>query len=146
MTATRILTMDDAIKVVVIDSLEQITTYVLEEQLDWFEDELNALRRILKPGQTVLDIGANLGMYALSMARVVGQEGRVIAFEPASNTAALLQQSADLNGFSQIEVDARAVGDRSGTARLTLDLNPELNRIEDTTSDPEATDASKQSS
>ena len=38
MTATRILTMDDAIKVVVIDSLEQITTYVLEEQLDWFED------------------------------------------------------------------------------------------------------------
>ena len=70
--------MDDAIKVVVIDSLEQITTYVLEEQLDWFEDELNALRKILKPGQTVLDIGANLGMYALSMARVVGQEGRVI--------------------------------------------------------------------
>jgi FkbM family methyltransferase len=140
MTATRILTMDDAIKVVVIDSLEQITTYVLEEQLDWFEDELNALRKILKPGQTVLDIGANLGMYALSMARVVGQEGRVIAFEPASSTAALLQQSADLNGFSQIEVDTRGVGVRSGTARLTLDLNPELNRIEDMTSDPEATD------
>jgi FkbM family methyltransferase len=132
--------MDDAIKVVVIDSLEQITTYVLEEQLDWFEDELNALRKILKPGQTVLDIGANLGMYALSMARVVGQEGRVIAFEPASSTAALLQQSADLNGFSQIEVDTRGVGIRSGTARLTLDLNPELNRIEDMTSDPEATD------
>jgi hypothetical protein len=49
MTATRILTMDDAIKVVVIDSLEQITTYVLEEQLDWFEDELNALRKSSSP-------------------------------------------------------------------------------------------------
>jgi len=88
----------------------------------------------------VLDIGANLGMYALSMARVVGQEGRVIAFEPASSTAALLQQSADLNGYSQLEVDSRGVGVRSGTARLTLDLNPELNRIVDITSDPEATD------
>lgn len=140
MTATRILTMDDSLKVVVIDSLEQITTYVLEEQLDWFEDELKAVRKLLKPGQTVLDVGANLGMYALSMARAVGQEGRVIAFEPAISTAALLQQSADLNGFSQLEVDARGVGLRSGPARLTLDLNPELNRIEEMTSDPEATD------
>ena len=140
MTATRILTMDESLKVVVIDSLEQITTYVLEEQLDWFEDELKAVRNILKPGQTVLDIGANLGMYALSMARSVGQNGRVIAFEPARRTAALLQQSADLNGFSQLEVDVRGVGVRSGPASLTLDLNPELNRVEDMPSDQEASE------
>jgi archaellum biogenesis ATPase FlaH len=48
--------MADAIDVVVFDSLEQITTYVLEEQQDWVEDKIRAVRKLLKPGQTVLDI------------------------------------------------------------------------------------------
>jgi archaellum biogenesis ATPase FlaH len=56
MPATRILRMADAIDVVVFDSLEQITTYVLEEQQDWVEDKIRAVRKLLKPGQTVLDI------------------------------------------------------------------------------------------
>jgi len=129
MLATRILRMADAIDVVVFDSLEQITTYVLEEQQDWFEDEIRAVRKLLKPGQTVLDIGANLGVYALSMAKMVGHKGRVIAFEPASNTAELLKQSALLNGFNHLEVDSRGVGTHSGEAMLSLDSSPELNQI-----------------
>ena len=132
MPSTKTLRMADDIGIVVFDSLEQITTYVLEEQQDWFEDEITAVRKLLKPGQTVLDIGANLGVYALSMAKVVGNKGRVIAFEPASNTAALLKQSASLNGFNHLEVDPRGVGAQSGEAILSLDSNPELNQIVET--------------
>ena len=52
--------------------LDSITTYVLLEQETWFEKELNFLRHWLKPGMTAIDIGANLGIYALPMARWVG--------------------------------------------------------------------------
>src|SRR5688572_20988587 len=43
---------------------------------------VRAYRRIVKPGQTVLDIGANIGAHTLPLARLVGPGGRVIAFEP----------------------------------------------------------------
>ncbi|MFM7269960.1 MAG: hypothetical protein ACKOZT_15490, partial [Cyanobium sp.] len=102
MPSTTTCMMAGDIQMVVPDSLERITTYVLEEQQDWFEDELHAVRCLLQPGDSVIDIGANLGVYALSMARVVGDTGKVRAFEPASETAALLRESARLNGFHQL--------------------------------------------
>lgn len=109
MYATTTCTIASDIKVVVLDSLEQITTYVLKEQHDWFEDEIRFVRMLLNPGDSVIDLGANLGVYALSMARVVGKRGRVTAFEPASETAALLRASALLNGFTQLEVEQKGL-------------------------------------
>lgn len=48
-----------------------------------FEDsEMNLLKRLVKPGMTVLDIGANVGMYSLAFSRRVGRKGMVYAFEP----------------------------------------------------------------
>ena len=87
MIATTTLTMVDGVRIVVPDSLDLITPYVLLEQQDWFEDEIKFLRRLLQPGQKVIDVGANYGVYTLSMAQTVGPTGRVWAFEPASNTA-----------------------------------------------------------
>ena len=55
----------DGTKVVVPDSLDLITPYVLLEQGDWFEDEIKFLRGVVQPGATVVDIGANYGVYAL---------------------------------------------------------------------------------
>src|SRR5256885_15712861 len=45
-------------------------------------DTYAALKRLVRPGQTVLDIGANSGVHSLPMGRMVGKTGRVIAFEP----------------------------------------------------------------
>ena len=78
----------DGTFVVVPESLDLITPYVLLEQQDWFEEEIKFVRRLLRPGMQVIDIGANYGVYALSMARAVGTSGHVWAFEPASGTAA----------------------------------------------------------
>jgi FkbM family methyltransferase len=129
MTTTTTCTIPGGVQVIVPDGLDHITTYVLEEQQDWFEDEIKAVRTLLQPGDWVIDIGANLGVYALSMARVVGPEGRVIAFEPATSTAALLRESARLNGFSQLTVDQRGVAANSGEARLAIGDNAELNQL-----------------
>src|SRR5687768_16651957 len=104
MTATTTLTMVDGVRVVVPDLLDLITPYVLREQEDWFEDELRFLRRLLQPGDAVIDIGASYGVYALSMARAVGPSGSVLAFEPSSATARLLEESVATNGYAHVTV------------------------------------------
>jgi FkbM family methyltransferase len=64
----------------------------------YFEYEtVHAYRRILKPGDTVLDIGANIGAHTLHMARCVSPAGRVIAFEPTAYAYNKLRQNISLN-------------------------------------------------
>jgi predicted methyltransferase len=116
MTSTTTLTMIDGVRVVVPDSLNLITPYVLREQLDWFEDEIKFLRRLLQPGQQVIEIGANYGVYTLSMAKSVGPAGRVWAFEPASGTAALLAEGIASNDFRQVTLEQSAL---SNSRRVT---------------------------
>jgi len=129
MTLTAQLKMVDGVQIVVPDSLNLITCYVLREQQDWFEDEIKFLRGLLRPGQQVIDIGANLGVYALSMARTVGPTGRVWAFEPASSTAGLLAQSIATNEFGHVVLEQCALSSASGTLRLALNDNSELNAL-----------------
>jgi FkbM family methyltransferase len=129
MPAAAILTMVDGVRVAVHDSLDQVTAYVLREQGDWFEDEIRFLRRLLEPGQQVIDIGANCGVYALSMARVVGPTGRVWAFEPASATADLLAEGAASNGFANVVVERHAVSATTGNGRLAPGALPEMNAV-----------------
>ena len=68
---------------------------------------------ILRRGDAVLDIGANIGVFALQTAQFVGSEGRVIAFEPQPGLADLLEKSARRNAFQNLEVHRVALGDRS---------------------------------
>jgi len=64
----------------------------------YFEYEtVRAYQRILQPGQTVLDIGANIGAHALHLARCVAPTGKVIAFEPTSYAFGKLTQNISLN-------------------------------------------------
>ncbi|MBM4375583.1 MAG: FkbM family methyltransferase [Deltaproteobacteria bacterium] len=63
------------------------------------------------------------------MARAVGSSGRVWAFEPASSTASFLEQSLAANGFEHVAVERLAVSSASGTARLSLHPNSELNEL-----------------
>jgi FkbM family methyltransferase len=129
MLPTTILTMVDGVRVVVPDSLDLITPYVLREQQDWFEDEIKFLRRLLEPGDKVIDIGANYGVYTLSMARTVGPEGHVWAFEPASGTANLLAEGIAANGFAHVNLERSALSCNRGTAQLSLNQNSELNAL-----------------
>lgn len=120
MTATTTITLVDGVRIVVPDSLHLITPYVLTEQRDWFEDEIRFLRRLLQPGQRTIDIGANYGVYTLTMARTVGASGCVWAFEPASSTAALLADGIAANAFAQVVLDRSAVSSACGSAQLAL--------------------------
>ncbi|MEX2164136.1 MAG: FkbM family methyltransferase [Sulfuricaulis sp.] len=60
-------------------------------------DTFRAYRKLLKPGNTVLDIGANIGAHTLPMARCVYPAGRVVAFEPTAYAYGKLRQNISLN-------------------------------------------------
>jgi FkbM family methyltransferase len=76
-----------------------------------------------------VDVGANYGVYTLSMARAVGPGGHVWAFEPASSTVAFLRESISVNGFGNVTLVQAALSERTGLARLFLRTNAELNSL-----------------
>jgi FkbM family methyltransferase len=129
MTGSLTVSIADDVRVVVPDSLDLITPFVLLEQQDWFEDEIRFLRQALRPGQQVLDIGANYGVYTLSMAKTVGPAGRVVAFEPASETARLLAAGIAANGFAHVRLERAALSSEIGQAQLSLNQDSELNAL-----------------
>jgi FkbM family methyltransferase len=69
------------------------------------------LARRLQPGMTAIDVGANFGYYSLLMADAVGVAGRLLAVEAVPDTASLLRDSLELNGFrTNATVHQLAVG------------------------------------
>lgn len=79
------------------------------------------IRRHLRPGQTGIDVGANLGYMTGVMAQSVGPAGRVWAFEPVAETFGLLELRRSLNGFPQVALVRAALGAAQGTAEITFD-------------------------
>lgn len=69
----------------------------------------DALRRHLRPGMTFYDLGANIGFFSLLAARLVGEQGRVIAFEADPEIAARLREHVDRNKFRSVTVVEKAV-------------------------------------
>lgn len=84
------------------------------------ETELRFVQRLLRPGMTVLDIGAHHGLYTLLTAKRVGRSGRVIAFEPSPRECRRLTKHVRVNRCRNVQVEACAVGDASGEAELFM--------------------------
>jgi FkbM family methyltransferase len=95
----------------------------------WEPFETQVFLSLLEKGMRVVDIGANIGYYALLAARAVGHGGRVYAFEPTPRTYELLCQNVQANGFNNVVTVQKAVANRSGTARLYLDRNNAVNTL-----------------
>lgn len=98
-------------------SLGSATTYVVLEQGGWFEKEWRFVIEHLAEG-VVVDIGANLGLYAVPLA---ARGARVFAYEPAAATRALLEESVRLNRLTSLAPVDVALSNRSGEGFLRLD-------------------------
>lgn len=79
-------------------------------------NELAWLRRFLRPGDLVLDVGSNVGYMAAHFAGMVGRAGAVFAFEPSARAFALLSRMADSGASSVIRPVRAAVSNRCGSA------------------------------
>jgi len=78
----------------------------------------NFLKKIIKKGMNVINIGANIGYFTLLAAREVGPEGKVFAFEPFPQTVELLKKNILVNGFENIEIESKAVSNKTDYATL----------------------------
>lgn len=76
------------------------------------------LGRSVRPGATVVDVGANIGWNAVGAARLVGPAGRVVAVEPTPDTLAVLRRNVAAAGLGNLEVAPVAAGRAAGTAEF----------------------------
>ena len=74
----------------------------------------------LKPGDSVLDIGANVGYFTVLGAKLVGPQGKVFAFEPEPSNYDVLLKNLELNGHMNVITLPKAVSNQKGTAELII--------------------------
>jgi FkbM family methyltransferase len=74
----------------------------------------------LKPGMVAFDLGANLGYYAIMMARLVGESGRVYAVEPFPDSFRLLGENIRRNRLTNVEIENIAIGPEDGERQLMI--------------------------
>ena len=77
-------------------------------------------RRLVRPGDTVLDVGANVGLWLMGVARAAGPDGAVHAFEPLPANFARLAANVRRNGLGWVRCHPLAVADEVGEAFLLL--------------------------
>ena len=73
----------------------------------------------LRPGDTFIDAGANIGLFTLLALSVVGDKGHVHAFEPNPLVAAMLRESLALNAADNVTVHEIGLSDVEGSAAFT---------------------------
>ena len=123
------ITLRDGLAIAVPATLSAVTSYVLLEQEEWFEKEVHFLRCFLRPGMNAIDIGANLGIYSLLMARLAGPDGRIFAYEPGWQARDLLENSRNLNGLDNLVIMGSAVSDCERDGRLAYAASTELRAL-----------------
>jgi FkbM family methyltransferase len=89
---------------------------------EWMEDEVALLSKLLRKGDIVFDIGANIGTHSIAFARAVGTAGKVFAFEPQPSIAQLLMTTIELNELNNVEVIQSVVCE---SGKLQFKLDPE---------------------
>jgi FkbM family methyltransferase len=119
----------DDLLIAVEPSYLSISTIILIAQKDWFEPEMELWRDRIEVGMTVIDVGANIGVYTYSAAQMVGEKGKVIAIEPFSTCISCLTETRRINRFDWVHIISGAASDRNGTAKLSLNSSSELNEI-----------------
>lgn len=99
--------------------------------------EMAFVLHVLRPGDLLLDIGANIGSYTVLASRLCG--ARTIAFEPDPGTVSALKKNIAANGLEGLaRVEECALGDRNGEIQFTVGLDT-VNRVAEGTDLPSRT-------
>lgn len=71
-------------------------------QDEWYRQDMAALRPLVAPGMTVVDVGANLGFFSLMIAPLLRPGGRIVALEPSRRTFRKLSATIARNGLGDV--------------------------------------------
>jgi FkbM family methyltransferase len=83
------------------------------------KEHIYILKKYLRPGDVVLDIGANIGYYVLIEAQIIGNQGRIYAIEPSPSNIEILKKNISLNGIEKIvEVNQIGISNKTSVKRF----------------------------
>lgn len=84
------------------------------------ELDTEIVKNEIKPGDIVIDVGANIGYYTLIFAKLVGKTGKVIAFEPEPKNFEILKKNIEINNYDNVIAEQKIVSDKCGKMKLYL--------------------------
>jgi FkbM family methyltransferase len=96
--------------------------------------ELEFILRMLQPGMTFFDIGANVGVFSVAAGKAMEEaQGSIYAFEPCPATFAILEKNLQENELAGVHAQCVALSERSGAASLYVNaaMKDGLNSLED---------------
>jgi FkbM family methyltransferase len=82
--------------------------------------EVRFLESIIQPGMKVIDVGANIGITSVTIARKIGKDGKLYSFEPAPHYFRILQQNLSSNRIQNVEAFPLALSDSTGETEFYL--------------------------
>lgn len=107
---------------------DNVMTFALAAYGEYGEDEFAVLEQVLKPGMTVVDVGANIGTHSVAFAGMVKSTGRVLSFEPVICNFNLLCANIAFSGHQHVYATRAIVGSQNVTRRmLQADQNQSIN-------------------
>lgn len=87
---------------------------------EWAEKELQLFLNVIKPGDIVVDVGANIGAFTIPLAAAVGPQGRVHAFEPQRIINQRLNANVAINDLYNVHTHLAAVGNESSFINIPI--------------------------
>lgn len=96
-------------------------TYELEKQ--------KAIRRFIKPGMIIYDIGAHAGIYSLLFSKLVGPNGKVFAFEPFAENVVNILKHIRLNRLNNVNLIQSSLSDKSGLVSFLIGKSSSMGSI-----------------
>lgn len=84
------------------------------------EKDLRILKKLIKPGDTVIDIGANFGLYTKFLSEATGNTGKVFSFEPVPGTFDILKNNINKSKLNNVTIFKKAISDKNGEAFIFI--------------------------
>jgi len=91
---------------------------ILTGEIEPSQTEL--MKKIVKPGMIVFDLGANFGWFSLVLSKLVGSSGRVYTFEADPTLIDILKENIELNNLSNISIQPMAVSNKEGVSKFSI--------------------------
>ena len=97
--------------------------------MDW--DEFHFIKRYVRQASVVLDVGANIGVYTLWISQYLGNEGRLIAFEPDPQNCRRCAENIEQNSLEMVRLEQIALSNRGGKLEFSVGKDVENHLMPD---------------